>query len=133
MNKRLVSAKFINNSLGTLLLFVALNAFGGGYYAMAGAAGVPVEWLAGSPFQDYYVPGLFLFLVLGGSALFSGILVFARHPMARKAAIACGMVILLWLIVQLSIIGYVSWMQPVTAAAALIIILLTLKMPRYAY
>ncbi|MGN6265221.1 MAG: hypothetical protein ACTHM5_06085 [Ginsengibacter sp.] len=133
MNKRFVSAKFINYSLGALLLFVALNAFGGGYYAMAGAAGVPVEWLAGSPFQDYYVPGLFLFVIVGGSALFAGILVFARHHIARKAAIACGMVILLWLLVQLSIIGYVSWMQPVTAAAALIIILLTLKIPRYGY
>jgi hypothetical protein len=133
MNKRLVSAKLVNYSLGTLLLFVALNAFGGGYYAMAGAAGVPVEWLAGSPFQDYYFPGLFLFVIVGGSALFAGILVFAGHHIARKAATACGMVILLWLLVQLSIIGYVSWMQPVTAAAALTILLLTLKMPRYAY
>ena len=133
MNKRFVSAKLINYSLGTLLLFVALNAFGGGYYAMAGAAGVPVEWLAGSPFQDYYFPGLFLFVIVGGSALFAGILVFARHRIARKATIACGMVILSWLLVQLLIIGYVSWMQPVTGAAALTILLLTLKMPRYAY
>lgn len=133
MNKRFVSAKLVNYSLGTLLLFVALNAFGGGYYAMAGADGVPVEWLAGSPFQDYYSPGLFLFVIVGGSALFSGILVFARHRIARKAAVACGMVILLWLLVQLSIIGYVSWMQPVTAAAALIILLLTLKIPGYGY
>jgi len=133
MNKQIVSAKSVNYSLVVLLLVVASNAFGGGYYAMAGAADIPVEWLKGSPFHDYYFPGLFLFIIVGGSSLFSGILVLTRHPIARKASLFCGILILLWLAIQLSVIGYVSWMQPATAAGALIILLLTWKLPRYEY
>jgi hypothetical protein len=133
MNKQIVSAKSFNYSLGVLLLFVALNAFGGGYYAMAGAVGVPVEWLKGSPFHSYYFPGLILFIIVGGSALFAGILVLKRRPIARKAAFFCGILVVLWLAIQLSVIGYVSWMQPATGAVALIILLLTWKLPRYEY
>jgi len=35
-----------------------------------------------------------------------------------------------WLAVQVSIIGYVSWMQPVTALVALIIFILARFLPR---
>ncbi len=38
-------------ALGALLAFAALNAFGGGYYAMSGAKDVPIDWLKGSPFE----------------------------------------------------------------------------------
>jgi len=51
----------IRYSLGALLIILAVNAFGGGYYGMAGAEGVPIEWLNGSPFPNYFIPGLFLF------------------------------------------------------------------------
>jgi hypothetical protein len=55
--------------LGSLLAFGALNAFAGGYYGMSGAEDVPKEWLEGSPFDDYFIPGLVLFVVVGGSSL----------------------------------------------------------------
>jgi hypothetical protein len=54
-------------TLGGLLALVAVNAFGGGYYGLAGAEGIPREWLAGSPFHSYFVPSLFLLVVVGGS------------------------------------------------------------------
>ena len=31
--------------LGGLLTFGAINAFGGGYYGLSGAKGVPTDWL----------------------------------------------------------------------------------------
>ena len=74
-------------SLGGLLAFGALNAFGGGYYGLAGAAGVPTEWLEGSPFRDYFVPSLILLVVVGGSFLVAAIAVFAA-PANRPA---CGL------------------------------------------
>jgi hypothetical protein len=71
--------------LGVLLLFSALNALGGGSYGMLGGAkGIPLEWLAGSPFRDYFIPSLILFAVVGGSTLLAGIAVLARWPMARR-------------------------------------------------
>ena len=56
-------------SLGGLLAFGALNAFAGGYYGMSGAEDVPREWLEGSPFEDYFIPGLILFLVVANREL----------------------------------------------------------------
>jgi hypothetical protein len=49
----------IRYPLGGLLAFGAVNAFAGGYYGLAGAAGVPTEWLNRSPFRDYFVPTSF--------------------------------------------------------------------------
>ncbi|HRO86353.1 MAG TPA: hypothetical protein PK110_16150 [Niabella sp.] len=125
--------RIIRYTLGMLLLFVAINAFAGGYYGMAGAESVPVAWLKDSPFHNYILPGLFLFVCVGGSALFAAIVVFRQNRIARKAAFSCGIIILLWLAVQIAIIGYVSWMQPTTAAAAIIILLLTRKLPKHEY
>jgi hypothetical protein len=82
-----------------MLTVLALNAFGGGWYGMAGAEGIPLEWLQGSPFQSYFLPSLILFVVV------------------------------VWLAVQLVIIGYVSWMQPATAAAGLLALALA-RSPR---
>ncbi len=124
--------KMVRYSMGVLLAFAALNAFGGGYYAMAGAEGVPLEWLEGSPFRNYLIPGIFLFVVVGGAFLTAAILAFVRSRHARMAAFLAVAVVFGWLAVQLSIIGYVSWMQPVTAIVALVILLLALKLPRTA-
>jgi hypothetical protein len=116
--------KIIRYALGTLLLFVALNALGGGYYGIMGARDVPLEWLDGTPFHNYFIPSLILFLCVGGSALFAAIAVYRYAGIARKAAFVCGAIVIVWLSVQVGIIGYVSWMQPVTAGAALLILFL---------
>jgi hypothetical protein len=114
----------IRYSLGGLLAFGALNAFAGGYYGMSGAEDVPREWLEGSPFDDYFIPGLVLFLVVGGSLLAAAIAVFADLRIAPLAALGAGLVVLAWLTVETLIIGYVSWMQPATTIGALLIFLL---------
>jgi len=93
----------VRYSLGGLLAFGALNALGGGYYGLTGAVGVPTEWLAGSPFVDYFVPSLILLVVVGGSFIAAAIAVFIR---------------------------YVSSMQPATAIAGLLILILGSQSPR---
>lgn len=123
------SEKFIRFALGILLLLVAINAFAGGYYGMAGAKNIPMEWLKNSPFHNYFIPSLILFIVIGGSSLFAAVTVFRRDRFGRKASLLCGVIILIWLGVQIAIIGYVSWMQPVTAIAAVLIIFLSFLIP----
>ena len=109
----------IRYALGGLLAFGALNAFAGGYYGMAGAEGVPKEWLEGSPFDDYFIPSLVLFVVVGGSFLAAAIAVFAKLAVARAAAFGAGAIVLGWLAVETAMIGYVSWMQPATTIGGL--------------
>ena len=131
MSRNKLSEKLIRYPLGILLLFVAINAFAGGYYGMAGAKNVPTEWLKNSPFHGYFIPSLILFICVGGSALIAAISVFRRHRIGRNAAFICGIIVILWLTVQIAIIGYVSWMQPTTAVAAIIIFFLTWQLPKY--
>jgi len=133
MNKPASTEKFIRYALGILLLVLALNAFAGGYYGMSGARNVPVEWLKDSPFHSYFIPGIILFVCVGGSALFAAMAVLRRYRIARKAAFSSGIIALLWLSVQVAIIGYVSWMQPATAVAAVIILFLTWQLPKYGH
>jgi len=113
-----------------LLLFGAINAFGGGYYGLAGAEDVPREWLRGSPFADYFIPSLILFAVVGGSFLAATVLVFARSPLDRTAALAAGAIVLVWIAAQVAIIGYVSWMQPVTFVGGLLVFALASRLRR---
>lgn len=92
----------IHYTLGMLLAFTALNAFWGGFYAMSGAEGVPIEWLNGSLFQDYLIPGLILFFVVGGAFLVAAIAVFSRSRIARPATLASVVIVFIWLGVQVS-------------------------------
>jgi hypothetical protein len=115
--------------LGSLLAFGALNAFAGGYYGLTGAEGVPREWLEGTPFKDYFYPSLILLVVVGGSCLVAAAAVFARFRVGRFAAVAAAGVLLTWLAVELLMLGYISWMQPATAAGAFVVLILAWLLP----
>lgn len=115
--------------LGTLLAFCALNALGGGYYGLSGAPGVPTDWLVGSPFRDYLLPSLILLSGVGGSHAFAAFCVFTKRPHARAAAIAAGLILLVWITAQVSIIGYVSWLQPFMGVLSLVILILATQLP----
>ncbi|MCY0989768.1 hypothetical protein OV203_21705 [Nannocystis sp. ILAH1] len=116
-------------AVGSLLAILALNAFAGGYYGLAGAKGVPVEWLAGSPFPDYTIPGLLLIFVVGGTALGAAMAVFADLASARTATLAAGVVLLGWIAAQLLVIGYASWLQPAMALFGALLVVLALRQP----
>ena len=117
--------------LGAFLIFGAINAFAGGYYGLSGATGVPLEWLAGSPFSDYFIPSLILFVVVGGAFSFAATAVLMRSRLGRVSAFAAGTVVLVWIGVQLAIIGYVSWMQPTTLLAGVFVLILGWLLPTH--
>jgi hypothetical protein len=123
-------APVLRGVLGALLSFGALNAFGGGAYGLAGAPGVPTEWLEGTPFANYFIPSLLLVVVVGGSLALAAAAVFARWRTARVLAIAAGAILLGWLAVQVCIIGPVSWLQLVMAIVAPVILALAWWLPR---
>jgi hypothetical protein len=98
---------------------VALNAVGGGIYGLLGAPGVPVAWLQRTPFASYLVPSLILLVIIGGSQAAAGVSIAARAPRSRSASLTAGAVLLGWIGTQVALIGYVSWLQPAVAVAAL--------------
>jgi hypothetical protein len=117
-------------TLGTLLAFITINAFGGGIYGIAGAEDVPTELLSGTPFRDYVIPSLILLVAVGGSSLLAAMAAFLRHRSARPAALGAGTILLVWMAMQLALIGYVSWMQPTVVALALLVLILAGLLPR---
>jgi hypothetical protein len=77
---------------------------------MLGARGeiipIPVSALKGSPFETYFVPGLILFCVLGLCPLAAATLAWLRHPLAPIAALAVGVALLIWMVVEIATVGY---------------------------
>ena len=67
---------------------------------------LPLSALKGSPFETYFVPGLILFLVLGLGPLAAALLAGRRHPLAPIAALGVGVALLIWMGVEIAIIGY---------------------------
>ena len=94
--------------------FVAVTAFAGGTALVLGAllpgfASVitpPTEYLEGSPFSSYLVPGLVLALVLGGVNAIAFVLLLRRRPSASFAAAAAGYAALIWIFVQMTVIPF---------------------------
>ena len=115
--------------LGLLLLLVALNAFGGGAYGMAGANGVPTAWLAGSPFSSYLIPSIVLFVLVGGSCLLAAVAVLRTRPSARAAAMSAAVILLVWICLQVATIGVVSWLQLAVLCAGIAIVSLAIGLP----
>jgi hypothetical protein len=67
---------------------------------------IRVSALSDSPFAHYFVPGAIPFTVLGIGPLGAAVLASRRHPAAPMLTFAVGGALLIWLIVEIVIVGY---------------------------
>jgi hypothetical protein len=101
--------------------------------------GMSTDVLAGSPFTDYLIPGIILFLFVGIFPLTVGLGLlktgrrglsflnpFKSYHWAWAGSIAAGAILLIWIITETALLGYISFLQPVMGAWGLILLLLTL-------
>ncbi len=109
--------RLVRISLISIQLVVMLNAFGGGYYGLSGAVGIDPSWLDGTPFRSYFIPSLFLFTAIGGGMAVATAAWLLKSRVAPWLSLGMGVTLMTWIVVQVSMIGYVSWMQPVSFAA----------------
>lgn len=70
----------------------------------------PVEYLEGSPFSSYLIPGIILGLVLGGLHLVVFVLVLRRHDRWVLAGAVAAFDALIWIFVQMVFIPF-SFLQ----------------------
>ena len=79
---------------------------------MAGPRGeilpLPVSLLKDSGFQDYFFPGLILFTVFGIGSASVAALVKSRHQLAPFTTWVLGVALLVWMLVEIAIVGYSS-------------------------
>ncbi len=95
-----------------LEILLGVGAVGGGIALMVGPDGeilpLPVSALAGSPFANYFVPGAILFAILGLGPLVAAGLAWRRHPLAPFLTVATGGALIIWLLVEIAIVGYTN-------------------------
>jgi hypothetical protein len=93
-----------------LEILLSIGALCGGLVLMIAPRGeimpLPLSALADSPFDTYLVPGLILFAVLGLGPLVAARLAWLRHPLAPTAAVVVGAGLLIWIAIEVAIIGY---------------------------
>ncbi len=70
--------------------------------------GLAPEWLEGSVFADYLWPGVILALGLGVVALAAAYGVFHNRRWGWSVGFVVGVALMIWLTVQIRIIGYIS-------------------------
>jgi len=108
-----------------VLVFGALSAFGGGALGvLANGAGVPIDYLANSPFTSYVVPGLVLAVAVGGTQLAAAVTLFKKLPAGDILAVIAGFGMLIWIFVELAVISEYSWLQSVYFAVGIVELLL---------
>ncbi len=100
-------------SIYLLIVFVfiqALSGLIGGTWLLAdpsgGKIGLPAAWLESSPFPDYLIPGIILFTILG---IYPLMIAFGLIRDSKKALIGSrllGYAMLIWIGVEIMIIGY---------------------------
>jgi hypothetical protein len=104
---------------------------------------MPVTYLKGSPFNDFLIPGIILFIFVGIFPIIAGIGLLKRsiwplmnvlnpfksYYWAWTASWAAGLIILIWIIVETVLLGYISALQPFILVFGLVLVILTL-LPR---
>ena len=96
--------------LGAALLLQGISGLAGGIGLVGDptgrSLGIPLEWLSGSPFDSYLIPGVVLLVALGVFPLVVTYGVWNRRPWSWSAALLVGLMLLVWIAVEILVIGY---------------------------
>lgn len=111
-----------------LNLFLGVTAIAGGVALLTGWIKMPLSSLAGSPFSDYTVPAILLVVAVGGTALLAAWLVHLRLNVGVPASVVAGAAIMVFEIVEWSVIGF-AWLQAAYMAIGVLIISLATWVP----
>jgi hypothetical protein len=116
--------------LGFIQLFVAIGAIPAGYLFISepdgSKMGMSLEALAGSPFKNFFIPGLFLFSVNGVFNLVCSALSFLKYKYASVFGIGLGFALLIWVSVQVYSIGLTHFLQPAYFVIGIVEIVLSI-------
>lgn len=97
--------KTLYTSLIILNIFLALTAIPGGFCLITDIAAPPIEELKGSIFTDYTIPGIALMIIVGGSALFTAVMLIRKNKYAILCSAFVGLIIMTFEFIEVLAIG----------------------------
>jgi hypothetical protein len=103
-----------------LLGFTGMGALYGGIGLIDGGLGMPIEWLDGSPFQTWVVPGLALLGIVAIPSLWALIEEALGAPTADRTAMIAGGLLVAWIVVQVLLLQRFHPLQPTMLAVGLL-------------
>jgi hypothetical protein len=118
---------------GLLQALVGISALPSGIFLMVFPDGslikMPLSTLDGTPFSSFFWPGLILALVVGAGHLAAAAMTWRRLRLFAQAGAVMGLGLMIWIFVQISMIGGGHWLQYLyfflgTAETALAVLLL---------
>lgn len=114
-----------------LLSFIGFTALYGGWALMIDPSGeylhIPVDKLKFSPFDDYFIPGAILFVVIGIGSLLLLPVVLKGMRKADRLLILAGMAMSGFIIVQMVMMMEVNWLHVLYLTAGVVLIFLGVR------
>ena len=89
--------------------FVALTAIGGGVTMATGIDPLPREWLTGTPFGTFLLPGVLLAVLVGGSAAIATYAVGTNPSAGALLSVVAGGLLMAWIVVEVLLLNQPSW------------------------
>lgn len=101
----------MRSALVVIDAFVALTAIGGGVALAAGleANRFPLDWLQGTPFHSYLIPGLILAGVVGGSAAVAAVVTLRAPRAGGLVSVLAGVILLGQITGELVLLNQPAW------------------------
>ena len=101
--------------LGVLQAIIGLGAIGGGLLLVidpsGNTLGVPASLIEGTIFPDFLIPGIFLLVVNGFGSSIGAVFSFSKSQYTQGIAIVLGVVLVLWIVIQVIIIKSIGWLH----------------------
>lgn len=98
-----------------LLLFVALNAVVAGYLFMIDPSGTKlhmhVSWLSNSPFSNFLIPGIILFMVNGIFNLLVATATVLKLKNHARLIVVQGILLICWIITQIILTQHLHFLH----------------------
>ena len=115
-----------------LVSFIAVTALVSGIVMISNPDGsimnLPLGLLDGTPFRDFKIPGILLAVFVGGTNLFAVFFNLKRHRSRYNWALAGGLVISGWIIIQMILIGTFHWLHVFYLAIGILIMLFSFQL-----
>ena len=92
----------------------------------------PKVLLENSLFTNYLIPGIVLLIVIGVGNVLAGIVTFFRHRHFGNIAVFLGGFLVLYILIEIGIIGLLNLSQPLYLMLGIVEIILGLRLPKLA-